>query len=89
MTPFRSMRTVVAKGLGIVPTLLKQHLRDGKITSLCERGIDADAAGIGLTFFSENRRFRLVVDETGTIVQRSTLDFGHLPLPGSARRAGG
>ena len=86
---FQIDATVVAKGLGIVPTLLMQHLREGKITSLCERGIDADAGRYRLTFFSENRRFRLIVDESGSIVQRSTLDFGSRPLPSSVHRPGG
>jgi hypothetical protein len=86
---FQIDATVVAKGLGIVPTLLMQRLREGKITSLCERGIDADAGRYRLTFFSENRRFRVVIDESGSIVQRSTLDFGGRPLPPSLHRPGG
>jgi hypothetical protein len=80
--------TIVAKGLGIPPTLLPQRMRQGQITSLCERGIDADSGRYRLTFFSVNGRFRLVVDESGAIVQRSTIDFGDLPLPISARRPG-
>jgi hypothetical protein len=80
--------TIVAKGLGISPTLVLERLREGKITSVCERGIDADHGRYRLTFFSENRRFRLVVDESGAIVQRSTIDFGDLPLPRSTRRPG-
>lgn len=85
---FQIDATVVAKGLGIMPTLLMERLREGRITSLCERGIDADAGRYRLTFFSENRRFRLVVDESGSIVQRSTLDFGGRPLPPSVHRPG-
>jgi hypothetical protein len=80
--------TIVAKGLGIPPTLLLQRMRQGQITSLCERGIDANSGRYRLTFFSVNGRFRLVVDESGAIVQRSTIDFGDLPLPISARRPG-
>jgi hypothetical protein len=80
--------TIVAKGLGIPPTLLMERLREGKITSVCERGIDADDGRYRLTFFSENRRFRLIVDESGAIVQRSAIDFGDRPLPTSTRRRG-
>ena len=80
---------IVAEGLGIEPPLLKERMRDGQITTLSERGIEADNGRYRVSFFSEHRRFRLVVDQTGTIIQRSTLDFGHLPLPGSARRPGG
>ena len=41
-----------------------------------------------LTFFSENRRFRLVVDERGNVVQRSASDFSDRPLAVSARKPG-
>ena len=37
-----------------------------------------------LTFFYENRPFRLVVDDNA--VQRSTVDFGDRPLPASMRK---
>lgn len=80
--------TIVAQGLGMLPPLLMERLREGKITSLCERGIDADRGRYRLTFFFANRRFRLVVDESGAIVQRSAIDFGDLPLPTAAHRPG-
>jgi hypothetical protein len=80
--------TIVAAGLGIEPTVVLERLREGAITSLCERGIDDDSGRYRLTFFSETRRFRLVVDERGAIVQRSAIDFGDMPLPASARRPG-
>ena len=62
--------TIVAEGLGIEPSLVQERMREGKITSLCERGIDEDNGRYRLTFFSENRRFRLVVVERGNVVQR-------------------
>jgi len=34
-----------------------------------------------------NRRFRLVVDEEGNAIQRSTVDFGDRPLPALMRKA--
>ncbi|WP_166306128.1 MULTISPECIES: DUF6522 family protein [unclassified Bradyrhizobium] len=80
---------VVAEGLGIGVPLLQAEMRSGKITTLSERGVDADAGRHRLTFFSEHRRLRLVIDERGTIIQRSTLDFGDAPLPASARKPGG
>lgn len=78
--------TIVAEGLGVPPTLFLERLREGKITSACERGIDADDGRYRLTFFSESRRFRLVVAESGAIIQRSTIDFGDPPLPNSTHR---
>ena len=62
-------------------------MRAGKITSRSERGVDADIGRYRLTFFSEHRRFRVVVDEAGAILQRSTLNFGDLPLPKVAAQA--
>lgn len=77
---------IVAEGLGIEPSLVQERMREGKITSLCERGIDEDNGRYRLTFFSENRRFRLVVDERGNVVRRSAIDFSDRPLPASARK---
>ena len=67
---------IVAEGLGLAPSLLQEEMRAGRITSLAERGVDADSGRHRLTFFSEHRRFRVVVDETGAIIQRSAVDFG-------------
>ena len=77
---------IVAEGLGIALPAFRKQMRAGKITSLSERGTDADGGRHRLTFFSEHRRFRLVVDEGGTIIQRSAIDFGEAPLPSSVRR---
>ena len=79
---------VVAEGLGIALPLFRTEMQAGRITSVCERGIDADDGRHRITFFSAHRRFRLVVDKGGTIVQRSTLNFGDAPLPASAHRSG-
>ena len=80
---------IVAEGLGLTPSLLQEEMRAGRITSLAERGVDADSGRHRLTFFSEHRRFRVVVDETGAILQRSAIDFGDSALPNSVRMPGG
>ncbi len=80
--------SVIAEGLGMTPSRLQEQMRAGKITTISERGVDADSGRRRLTFLSENRRFRLVVGEDGSILQRSTLDFGDASLPRSARRPG-
>jgi Family of unknown function (DUF6522) len=77
---------VVGRGLNVEPSLVPVRMREGKITVLCERGFDEDAGRYRLTFFYRNRRFRLVVDEEGNVVQRSTVDFGDHPLPVSMRK---
>ena len=81
--------SIVAEGLGIALPLLREGMRAGTITSLSERGIDADQGRHRLTFFSEHRRFRVVVDASGAIIQRSVLDFGDSSLPKSVRKPGG
>lgn len=79
---------IVADGLAIAPAALLQALREGAITSRCERGIDADAGRYRLTFFSRHRRFRVIVDAQGAILSRSSLNFGGMPLPRAAHRHG-
>ena len=78
--------SIVGEGLGIEPSLVQSHLREGKITSLCECGVDEDVGYYRLTFFSESRRFRLVIDQAGNVVRRSSIDFSDRPLPASARK---
>src|SRR3954462_2622592 len=80
--------SVVADGLGVTLPLLQEGMRAGRITSLAERGVEADLGRHRLTFFSEHRRFRVVVDASGAIVQRSAVDFGDSILPNSARKPG-
>jgi len=80
--------SLIAEGLGITLPLLRQQMQTGEITSLAERGTDADNGRHRLTFFSAHRRFRLVVDAEGAIIRRSALDFGNSPLPKSVRKPG-
>ena len=79
---------IVAEGLGLTLSLLQEEMRAGRVTSLAERGLDTDRGRHRLSFFSEHRRFRVVVDETGAILQRSAVDFGEELLPKSAHRSG-
>lgn len=79
---------VIGKALGIDQILVQQFMREGKITSLSERGIDDDAGTYRLTFFYENRRARLTVNEQAHILRRSSIDFGNLAIPPMMRRSG-
>jgi hypothetical protein len=80
--------TVIARGLGLEPEAVQSRMREGRITSLCERGLGEDEGRYRLTFFSDNRRFRLVVNDSGDIIQRLGVDFGDRPMPASARVPG-
>lgn len=79
---------VIGEGLNIDPSVVQELIREGRITSRCERGIEEDEGRYRITFFSDHRRFRLVIDATGKVIQRSTIDFSNRPLPASARKPG-
>jgi hypothetical protein len=51
-------------------------MREGRITSVCERGTGEDEGEFRLTFFYLNRRARLITDLTGCLLRRSAIDFG-------------
>lgn len=74
--------SIVAQGLELEPSLVQVMMRRGEITSLCERGVNDDAGCYRLTFFHKSRRFRLIVDGTGTVIQRSIINFGDRGLSG-------
>jgi hypothetical protein len=78
--------TIVGEGLGIEPSRVQAHMREGKVTILCERGVDEDIGRHRLTFFCGSRHFRLIVDEAGNVVQRSSVNFSDHPLPAAARK---
>jgi hypothetical protein len=81
--------SILARGLQLEPALVQAMMRRREITSLCERGVDEDAGRYRLTFFHKSRRFRLIVDATGTVMRRSIVDFGDRPLPASMRNLRG
>lgn len=79
---------IIGKSLGIEPSTVQACMREGKITSTCERGVDEDAGRYRLTFFYESRRFRLIVDAGGDVLWSSVINFGERPLPASLRKPG-
>lgn len=74
--------------LHIPPTRVPGLMREGRITSACERGMDEHAGEFRLSFFYRNRRARLSTDLAGRILRRSAIDFGDRPIPDAMRRAG-
>jgi hypothetical protein len=73
--------SIVAQGLELEPSSIQALMRKGEITSLSERGVNENAGRYRLTFFHKSRRFRLIVDESGTIIQRSIINFGDRLVP--------
>lgn len=78
--------SVIAAGLGVEPAQVLSLMRSGEITSTSEHGIGEDAGSHRLTFHYGNRRFRLILDDAGHILRRSSVDFGRTGRP--ARKQG-
>lgn len=72
---------IVGAAFGIAPADVPAKLRQGKITSRCETGVDDDAGRWRLTFYSEGRALRMIVDKAGSILSRSTFP-AHAPTTG-------
>lgn len=79
----------IAQGLRIPPAQVLAGMRQRSITSICERGIEEDAGRYRLTFFYARRRFRLVVDEAGTIIDRQIESHrrGRISMKGASQRS--
>jgi len=77
---------LIAEGLGLPVSQLKDLIRVGAITSRCERGVDEDGGRHRLTFFHGSRRLQLVINSEGRLVSQTTIDFGDRPLPPTLRR---
>ena len=63
---------ISAAGLRLAPALLRPLMRQGRITSLLERGVDEDAGRYRLTFLHRRRQLQLVVDEDGNVLEQSS-----------------
>jgi hypothetical protein len=59
---------VVASGLGLEIAEFRALMRDGHISSLCERGVGEDAGRYRLTFYYQKRRFRALTDRAGRVL---------------------
>lgn len=72
---------IVAAVFRISPEEIMSRIRDGKLTTQCEKGIDEDQGRHRLTFFLASRQARFVINNSGTILHSSCIDFGDRPLP--------
>ena len=63
---------LIAQELGLPPDEVAQRMRDGRITSRCEKGMDADAGRWRLTFFSEGRTLRLTLGPDLEVISRAS-----------------
>ena len=57
--------SIIAEGLSLAPALVQPLMRQGRIASRLERGVDDDAGRYRLTFVHGRRQFLLIVDDAG------------------------
>lgn len=75
--------SLVGELLNVPPIEVPALIRDKRITSVCERGTDADHGMFRLNLFYRGRHARLRVDPAGRVLHRSVIDFGDRPPAGS------
>jgi hypothetical protein len=69
---------VLADGLGVEAADVESLIRQGRLTSKFEKGVGSDAGRCRLTFWMDAKRFRIVVDEQGTVLKTFRTDYGAL-----------
>ena len=67
---------LLARLLDVPASDIRSLMRDGCITSLCEKGVREHTGQFRLTFYHGNRRACVRVDPSGRILARSVIDFG-------------
>jgi hypothetical protein len=63
--------TLIADAFRIPPQTVLERIRAGQITTLSERGVDADAGRFRITFVLGAGRLRLLIDAEGNVIERS------------------
>ena len=79
---------LIGELLHVSQTRVPALMREGRITSACERGMDEHEGEFRLTFFYHSRRARLSTDLTGRILRRSVVDFGDRRIREAMHQAG-
>lgn len=80
--------TDIASAFGISPDEVMKRIREGAISSVCEKGVDEDEGRYRITFFTDTCRLQLIAERGGFVLQRSKIDFGAQPLPPALHRPG-
>ena len=70
---------LLASAFGIDERRVRDEMRAGAITSLCETGVDADAGRSRVTFRYGNRVLRLIVDDAGKVISNGRFDVRPRP----------
>lgn len=78
--------TLIAADLGLDSADVLGAMRAGRLTALCERGVDHDAGRYRVTFYHGRIRLRLVVDSGGHILERSVARLRHASRTPATKR---
>lgn len=70
---------IIASAFGLDEATLRDRMRAGEITSLCETGVDEDAGRSRVTFRYGTRVLRLIVDDAGKVVSNGRFDVRPRP----------
>lgn len=70
---------LIAESLGLTPDQVATRMRDGQITSRCEKGEGTDEGRWRLTFYHQGRALRLTIGPDHQIISRASFDA---PRPG-------
>lgn len=76
---------LLAEAFGLTEAGVRAAMRAGRIRSRCERGEGADAGRWRLTFEHAGRALRLVVDDSGSLLQRASFPVRPPPRDGGPR----
>lgn len=68
---------VIAAAFRIATSEVQNLMQSKAITSRCEKGVGEDEGRWRLTFFHNNRAFRLTVDDKNQILSRAQFDAPH------------
>ena len=63
---------LIAEGFGLTPDEVNRRMRDGRMTSRCEKGMGEDAGRWRLSVRCGNRRWQAIVEADGTVGTQRT-----------------
>ncbi len=72
---------LLAEAFSLPPADVPALMKEGRITSRFETGIEDDAGSYRLTFWHGGLACRFTVDENGVVLKRATFDAARRPGP--------
>ncbi len=76
---------LLAEAFRMTEDQVRQAMRDGTLTSVCEAGVDADAGRWRLTFRHAGRTCRFTIDDAGTILSTTRFPHAQIGRPGATQ----